>query len=257
MNGKNDKQTGKVALRRWNASCLADPVRRRLALNENGLAQVLVEASSATLRTWAGQPAARSHALESPDFRRRSLSSSARGGREPGVGLRLLHISSRASPQMDHRRSEMEQCGHLACQGGDRAIDTCACRRPLPTPSPLLQPQSSHPSTPLDPSHCLPPTRCGLMREPPPYPRRPGGAPADSRAHTLHVTDLALKEPLCTVSLYQTFWDYRYAEVGRRTVRKSSTGQGKRRRRLLPAPTPGYPIRPSLMTRDKTNERSS
>jgi hypothetical protein len=34
-----------------------------------------------------------------------------------------------------------------------------------------------------------------------------------ARVDTLRVTDLALKELLCTVSLFQTYWDYRHPDV--------------------------------------------
>ena len=62
---------------------------------------------------------------------------------------------------------------------------------------------------------------------------------------TLHVTDLALKELLCTVSLYQTYWDYRYAEVRKAYGEKAFDGRKPKDEDDEPAGmAPGKLIRP-------------
>ena len=62
---------------------------------------------------------------------------------------------------------------------------------------------------------------------------------------TLHVTDLALKELLCTVSLYQTYWDYRYAEVRKAYGEKAFDGNKPKDEDDEPAGmAPGKLIRP-------------
>ena len=105
-------------------------------------------------------------------------------------------------------------------------IDTCT-----PASSPT-------PTRPL-------PSRRALTDEPPRF-------PADleelmlilARMDTLRVTGLALKELLCTVSLYQTYWEYRTPVVLKEyNSGPENHGAGKTKPTPL-HPTPGYLIEP-------------
>ena len=66
-----------------------------------------------------------------------------------------------------------------------------------------------------------------------------------ARMEMLRVTSLALKELLCTVALYKTYWDYRWADVKKIYDDKGETASTGEKAK----PAPGFPIQPFSDTR--------
>ena len=61
-----------------------------------------------------------------------------------------------------------------------------------------------------------------------------------ARMEMLRVTSLALKELLCNVALYKTYWDYRWADVKKIYDDKGETASTGEKAK----PAPGFPIQP-------------
>ena len=84
-----------------------------------------------------------------------------------------------------------------------------------------------------------------------------------ARMEMLRVTSLALKELLCTVALYKTYWDYRWADVKKIYDDKGETAStGEKASRLPASPsspsvTPGSSSRRSASRASQSSKMSS